>query len=108
MVFLAENFNFVIASCCSLLVIKGGRGFLTVDFFRTFSTIKVKPDNSPVMPEEVSSFEISIFFPFFFTSFAVNADLSPVSRYAVIDQYSSDIKDWIERSLSHMMRRATD
>lgn len=93
MVFLAENFNFVMASCCSLLVIKGGRGFLTVDFLRTFSAINGVLYNLFVIPDEVSSFGISIFFPFFLTSLAINADLSPVSRWAVIDQYSSEIKD---------------
>ena len=66
MVFLAENRSLRMASCCSLLVVKGGKGFRLVVFFRTFSTMKASPvkfgqDGGGGCPH----FGISNFFPSF-------------------------------------------
>jgi len=108
MVFFAENLSFRMASCCSLLVINGGDGFLFTVFFCIFSTINFSSDSSSMITFDVFSSGILIFPPFFLTSFAVNGGGELSSRWAVIDQYSSVSKAWMARSLSQMIRTVTD
>jgi hypothetical protein len=45
---------------------------------------------------------------FFFCNFAAKGGGFSPSRRAVMDQYSSGTKAWMARSLSQMMRTATD
>ena len=108
-VFLIANPNFLDASCCIVLVVNGGAGFLFFSPTFTSSTMNFSLFIS-FNTLSTSSFECnSIFFLFFAISFDSNVFfVFPSERIAVMFQYSSGIKFSISSSLSQINFTATD
>ena len=108
-VFLIANPNFLEASCCIVLVVNGGAGFLFFSPVVTSSTINFAFSKSCNILS-TSSFEWSSIFSLFFPKNFDSKDfLVFVSEsIAVIFQYSSGTKCSISSSLSHISLTATD
>ena len=62
---LADNRSFRLASCCKVLVVKGGTGFLVVGFFSILSTFHSFSDKDLRKLFALSSLNIKELLPFF-------------------------------------------
>jgi len=108
MVFFGEKWSQREASCWSLLVVKGGSGFLFVSLLSTALTVNADCFSLSTSPEACSAFPTLAFFPPILTSLASKGGGLAPSRAAVIVQYSSGLKFRISSSRSQTIRTATD
>ena len=107
MVLLVIKFNFLEASCCSVLVVNGGNGFFILFPFLTVLTTKFPCSKSLIIFLASSSFFISIFFPSCCVSLIGNFFLSFFNEQSTV-QYSLGINAFISSSLSQISFKAAD
>ena len=104
------KFSFRLASCCRVEVVKGGAGAFLRCFFLTEVMVKADFSISFTALSALSLFLISAFLPERVARRARSGSFSflpPVSKPALISQYSSGIKSSISCSRSATMRTAT-
>ena len=65
MVSLADNLSFLFASCCNVLVVKGGTGFLVDGFFSTFKTFHSSSEKTLIRLLTLPSLKTKDLLPYF-------------------------------------------
>src|SRR5512145_2853689 len=108
MVFLAENLKARDASCCNLLVVKGGSAARLSSFFSSLSTLNDAFFISAASLAASSPLDTFAFLPSTLRSFASKGGGLPPSNCAVRFQYSSGTNLLISSSRSQIIRTATD
>ena len=108
MVFCALKRSLWKDSCCSVLVMKGGRGFRFFSCVRTPVTRKDSFSSSAAAALACASFSRAIFSPAFRCTRARKRSSFAVARSASSVQYSRGLNARISSSRSQMSRRATD
>src|SRR5208283_3830817 len=108
MVFFAEKRSQRDASCCNLLVVKGGRAERLNSFFSSFSTIKEALFSVSASLAACSPLTTFAFLPSILSNLASNGGGLCPSNWASRFQYSSGINLLISSSLSQIIRTATD
>ena len=109
MVFLAVKFNFLLASCCRLEVVKGGAERRLRSFLVASLIMKLAFKSASSAALASSAFLISNFLPLYLTASASKiGDLLFSRSLAFKVQYSWGIKSAISFSLSAIILTATD